>query len=190
MKEYSDCQLIDLLKHGKEAAMTEIYERYWNKLFVIAHNRLNDKSEAEEVVQDVLFSIWKRRAKLQIQYTLNTYLSVAVKYQVINRQSRLYQRINNQELLNSVQYEAVDTTQLWFAEKELKEQLSLAVNKLPEKCRIVFKKSREDGKTNAQIAKELGVSEKTVEAHITRALNTLKSSLQVSIPLLLYLLKK
>lgn len=190
LSNLSDPELLVLLKDSNQAAFTEIYKRYWDRLYVVANNRLKDESEAEEVVQDVLFSIWKRRAGLQVQYSLNTYLSVAIKYQVINRQSRAYQKANNLEFLNEAHGEAADTTQLWFAERELKEQLTLAINKLPEKCRIVFLKSREEGMSNASIAEDLQISEKTVEAHITRALHTLKGSLSIAIPLLIYLLKK
>lgn len=185
----SDQQLISLLKDGDHKAYIEIYTRYWEKLFVLAHNRLKDVSEAEEVVQDVFYSIWKRKDTLELQYSLTTYLSVAVKYQVINLQSKLHYKA----IYEDIQYNtgnAVETTDLWFAEKELKEQLQSAINKLPEKCRIVFLKSREEHKTNAEIAAELNVSEKTVEAHITRALHTLKNTLKISVPLILYLLKK
>jgi RNA polymerase sigma-70 factor (family 1) len=187
----NDIQLTDLLRSDDHAAFAEIYKRYWEKLFVVANNRLGNDLEAEEVVQDVFYSIWKRRETLQIEYTLATYLSVAVKYQVINRQSALYRRSAHEVELNaSVEEQVADTTQLWFAEKELKQQLAKAVNNLPEKCRIVFLKSREEGKTNAVIAEELEISEKTVEAHITRAIHHLKESLQVSLPFLLFLLKK
>lgn len=186
----TDHELLFRLKEGDQAAFAEIYGRYWDKLFAVANNRLRDEFEAEEVVQDVLFSLWKRREHLQIQYTLNTYLSIAAKYQVINRQARVYQKKNNLEFIDAVHEESVDTTQLWFAERELQEQLTQAIHKLPEKCRIVFLKSREEGKSNEKIAEELDISEKTVEAHITRALHTLKNSLQVSIPLLLFLLRK
>ena len=187
--ELTDQELAILIREDDHAAFTEIYKRYWDKLFVVANNRLNDESDAEEVVQDVFLSIWKRRKTLELQYTLHTYLSVAIKYQVINRQSTLYKKATHQELTEETE-EVSNTTYLWFAEKELKEQLTLSINKLPEKCRIVFLKSREDGRTNAQIAEDLNISEKTVEAHITRALHALKASLQVLVPLLLYLLTK
>jgi RNA polymerase sigma-70 factor (family 1) len=185
----SDQQLIFLLKDGDDRAYTEIYMRYWEKLFVLAHNRLKNVSEAEEVVQDVFYSIWKRKDTLELQYSLTTYLSVAVKYQVINLQSKLHYKAIHEDIRYNTG-KAVETTELWFAEKELKEQLQAAINKLPEKCRIVFLKSREEHKTNAEIAAELNVSEKTVEAHITRALHTLKNTLKISVPLILYLLKK
>ncbi|MES2275985.1 MAG: RNA polymerase sigma-70 factor [Bacteroidota bacterium] len=183
---HTDPELLALIQEDDQVAFAELYRRYWDKLFVVARNRLQDELEAEEVVQDVFYSIWKRRATLAVEHSLRTYLSVAVKYQVINRQSKKYYSLRKEELPDTLGRE---TTELWFAEKELRQQLSEAIDLLPEKCRIVFKKSREEGLSNAQIADELGVSEKNVEAHITRAIHTLRGSLQVSLPLLAYLLK-
>jgi RNA polymerase sigma-70 factor (ECF subfamily) len=187
--DLKDSELTTLLREDDHAAFTEIYNRYWEKLFVVANNRLKDESDAEEIVQDVFFSIWKRRKTLELQFTLHTYLSVAVKYQIINHQASLYKQAIHQEVTEET-IQGIDTTCLWFSEKELKQQLALSINKLPEKCRIVFLKSREEGKTNVQIAEELKISEKTVEAHITRAIHNLRGSLQITVPLLMYLLKK
>ncbi|MNL24966.1 RNA polymerase sigma factor [compost metagenome] len=158
-------------------------------MYAVACNRLHDEPEAEEVVQDVFYSLWKRRDDLEIKHSLNTYLSVAVKYQVINRQSRKFNNSTDiEEHLAEVEKLGVDSTDLWFSEKELKQQLEACIDKLPKKCQIVFKMSREEGMSNAQIAKELGVTEKAVEANVTRALKNLKSSLHISIPLILSLL--
>lgn len=188
----SEQELVVLLRAHNHAAFTEIYKRFWDKIYVVACHRLDDDLEAEEVVQDVFFSLWKRRESLDIQHSLNTYLSAAVKYQIINRQTRHNRKnteISSHMVANLREY-SIDSTQLWFSEKELKQQLDDYIDQLPEKCRIVFKMSRESYKSNAEIAKELGVSEKNVEAHITRAINILKNKLEISIPLILYLLKK
>ncbi|HEY0297932.1 MAG TPA: RNA polymerase sigma-70 factor [Arachidicoccus sp.] len=188
---YTDAQLIELLKSGNENAFAEIYERYWQKLFVVANNRLGSHMEAEEVVQDVFFSFWKRREALNIEYSLNTYFAVAVKYKVINYQASAYRK-NVHEISGDVlsAEPATEMTLQLLTAKELQEQLTKAIDNLPEKCRIVFLKSREDGKANAVIANELNISEKTVEAHITRALHALRSSLRISIPLMLELLSR
>jgi len=188
----SEQELVVLLRAHDHAAFTEIYKRFWDKIYVVAAHRLDDNLEAEEVVQDVFFSLWKRREGLAIQHSLNTYLSAAVKYQIINRQTRQYRKAAeiSSHIGAGMPDDGVDSTQLWFSEKELKQQLDHYIDKLPEKCRIIFKMSRESYKSNAEIAKELGVSEKNVEAHITRAINTLKNKLEISIPLILYLLKK
>ncbi|SDK01635.1 RNA polymerase sigma-70 factor, ECF subfamily [Pedobacter sp. ok626] len=188
----SEQELVVLLRAHDHAAFTEIYKRFWDKIYVVACHRLDNELEAEEVVQDVFFSVWKRKESLEIQHSLNTYLSAAVKYQIINRQTRQYRKAAeiSAHVYAISSEEGVDSTQLWFSEKELKQQLDHHIDKLPEKCRIIFKMSRKSYKSNAEIAKELGVSEKNVEAHITRAINTLKNKLEIGIPLILYLLKK
>lgn len=189
-RKHSDVELLALLKEGSEAAFTEIYTRYWDKIYAVACHRLKDVTEAEEVVQDVFFSLWKRRESLEIKNTLNTYLAIAAKYQVINRQTRKYHKTVEMNTAVPEDDFGVDSTQLWFSERELKQQLNDAIDKLPEKCRVVFRMSREEDKTNAEIAKELGVTEKNVEAHITRALGNLRKTMEVGLPFILYLLKK
>ncbi|WP_343532792.1 RNA polymerase sigma-70 factor [Pedobacter sp.] len=186
----TDEELITRLRGEDQTAFTEIYRRFWDKVFTVAFHRLQNQAEAEEVVQDVFFSLWKRRSSLEIQYSLNTYLSTAAKYQIITRQRKLYLKekvVNVTDLSNEA---GVDSTQLWFSERELRQQLDHHIEQLPEKCRLVFKMSREQYKSYAQIAEELGVSEKTVEAHITRALKVLRGKLQVGLPFILYLLSK
>ncbi len=186
----SDAELIALLRKGDHHAFTEVYKRFWDKIFVVAYHRLKDQTEAEEVVQEVFYSLWKRRETLQLQYSLNTYLSTAVKYQVINKQSRNYTKSSDVTPIDQMPEQGVDSTQLWFSERELKQQLDYHIAQLPEKCRLVFKMSRTQYLSNAEIAKQMGVSEKAVEAHITRALKILKDKLHIGIPLISFLLAK
>lgn len=189
--KYTDTALLELLRNDDNNAFDAIYRRYWEKLFAVANNRLKNRMEAEEVVQDVFFSIWKRRAELDIEHTLNTYLSVAVKYQILNRQASAYHKAQKNRIGECGHAEpAADTTQLWFNARELQHQLLSSINRLPEKCKIVFLKSREHGKTNTQIADELNISVKAVEAHVTRALHILRNALGISLPVLLHLLLK
>jgi len=171
-----DDELAALLRTDDQSAFAELYNRYWDKLFSIACHRLADEEEAQEVVQEVFFGLWKRRATFHLRYNLATYLSVCIKYQVINRlakrhRSRLY--VNSQ--LNTESGE--NYTDLWLFEKELRLKLDRCVNQLPDKCRMVFQLSRNEGKSTKQIAKDLNIAEKTVEAHITKALAVLKNAL-------------
>jgi RNA polymerase sigma-70 factor (family 1) len=180
MSKYCDVSDVDLcisLKNGDESAFTEIYNRYSKKVYQSAYKRLTDRMEAEEIMQEVFLSLWKRRDILDIKYSILTYLNVAVKYKVINYQSRnlskglkLDTHLNEQTLIEN-------STELWFNEKELRSELIKNIEKLPEKCRNVFKMSRDQYHNNSEIAKKLGLSEKTIEAHITRALGFLKTLL-------------
>ena len=185
----TDEQLLERLSKGDRNAFTQLYNRYWDKLFAVAMHRLNDQEEAEEVVQEVFLSLWQRRLTLKLTHTLRTYLSVAVKYRVINHLDRHYRKKHCMDQLAIGAVTSEESTSCWLTEKELRQQLEKGIRQLPEKCRIVFLMSREENKTYSQIASELDISEKTVEAHMTKALSTLRRTLKLSSVLLFYLLR-
>lgn len=185
---HTDEHLLQLMASDNREAFTELYNRYWDKTFAVAYHRLDDEHEAEEVVQEVFLSIWQRRARLKLTHTMATYLSVAVKYRVINHLDRQYRKQQHLDELSFNSSETEDSTIQWLEEKELRERLDHSIGQLPEKCRIVFLLSRDENKTYAEIAATLGISQKTVEAHMSKALSTLRQSLGVSLPVLFLLL--
>jgi RNA polymerase sigma-70 factor (family 1) len=169
--------LLPLLRDSNEGAFTEIYQRYWDKLFVTAMHRLGNMDEAREVVQDVFCNLWRRRDTLRLEYSLNTYLSVAVKYEVLNRLAVKDRQQRYQLHISRNWEEAAPDTENLLSFKELQEQLAFLVKALPEKCRIIFQMSREKGYPRKKIASELGIAEKTVEAHLSTAIRKLRSGL-------------
>ena len=185
----SDNELLSLLKEGDRNAFTTLYNRYWDKLYAVAYNRLADEYEAEEAVQNIFLDLWKRKETITLTHTLSTYLSAAIKYHVFTRLAQIRREKLRTEELKIGAIEGVETTAEWLSEKELKKQLEQSINELPEKCKIVFLLSREQNLTNKQIAEELNISEKTVEGHITKALNNLRGSLSVTLPVLLAILE-
>jgi len=185
----SDLELLSLLKEGDRNAFTTLYNRYWDKLYAVAFNRLADEFEAEEAVQNIFLDLWKRKETITLTHTLSTYLSAAIKYHVFTRLAQIRREKLRTEELKIGAIEGVETTAEWLSEKELKKQLEQSINELPEKCKIVFLLSREQNLTNKQIAEELNISEKTVEGHITKALNNLRGSLSVTLPVLLAILE-
>lgn len=176
--DFSDQELVHLLQSGNEAAFTELYNRYWDKLFAIAAHKLQNLAEAEEVVQDIYLELWNRRAGLQITTSLPAYLSTAVKFKVINILALRHRRLRYQE--HAVQSAAAGdlSTEQWLRFGELQSRLAALVNELPDKCRLVFRLSREEGLSHKEIAATIGVAEKTVEAHLSRALRTLRTQLR------------
>ncbi|WP_270088038.1 RNA polymerase sigma-70 factor [Sphingobacterium sp. SYP-B4668] len=175
-QESTDEELVSLLKEGNEHAFSMIYQRHWRRLFVIASQKINSFEEAEEIVQDIFFSLWTRRMNLEIQGNLSNYLSVSVKYRVIRVLDKHYRHRN---YLNSLVDMSLvdDSTQENLLFEELRGQLSKYVAELPEKCRLVFQLSREQGYSQKDIAKELNISEKTVETHLGKARKYLRSRL-------------
>ena len=79
--DFSDSELTVLLKQGDRLAFTEIYNRYWDKLLAIGYNHARNKEIAEEIVQDVLMSLWSRRNSVEVD-RLAAYLATAVKFAV------------------------------------------------------------------------------------------------------------
>ena len=173
--QLSDVELVSLMKQDDSLAFTEIYKRYWKKLFSVAANKAGDVEEGREIVQNVFISLWNRRQELEIKKSLGNYLAVSVKYRIINL---LDKQNNHQKYLTHLQLTEIDdSTQQWLEFTELKERLAGLVAELPEKCRLVFVLSREQGHSQKEIAEKLGISEKTVEGHLTKAIKSLRTGL-------------
>ncbi|HLU89689.1 MAG TPA: RNA polymerase sigma-70 factor [Cyclobacteriaceae bacterium] len=177
LESRSDKELLGLLQSGNCFAFSEIYSRYWKKMFTVAANKTGNQEEAEELVQDIFVSLWERRESLEVTVSLNAYLAVSVKYQVIKILARrhLYRKYTRQNLDRG--FDISNVTNEWLEFEELRERLESLVDNLPPKCRTIFKLSREQGLSQKQIAESCGISEKTVEAHLGKALKVLRSGL-------------
>ena len=180
--ELSDQELTALLRQDDHVAFTAIYNRYWDKLLAISYNHTRDRSLAKEIVQNLFISLWNRKDNLAIENLAN-YLGTAIKFAVFKEYYRKQKREASLvgKLTTNDEYHIEDAIEAKF----LQQYISGIVETLPEKCRLVFKKSREEHKSNATIAKELAVSEKTVEMHITKALKTIRAELKSSGAILL-----
>jgi RNA polymerase sigma-70 factor (ECF subfamily) len=172
-QSYNNDELLGLLSRGDEVAFTEIYERYWQKLFVIAYNRIKEIETAEDIVHDVFVSLWANREKVNIG-SLENYLAVATKYTVLSKINKK-ERERAYEKSSSVQASVYDLPiEASLHHKHILELVRKEVEKLPEKCRLIFKYSRDEGMPIKQIANELNLSPKTVENQINKALKHLK----------------
>lgn len=171
----SDVQLIDRLKSGDDGALTAIYKKYWQQLYLSAYHILKDEQACEDIIQELFIKLWDNRSSVQISVSLKAYLYASIRYEV-------YRQVRNSmstsdvfdtlfdRLQTPVDYENIEY-------KELIAQVSSAVNALPQKCREVYKLSREEYLSHKQIASRLNISTKTVENHLTKALKQLRISL-------------
>lgn len=175
MKTFSDTELLTGLRENDHASFRYLYQKYWDKLYVVARKRLGNAWEAEEIVQDVFCKLWRRRQTLTLKGGFENYLAVAVKFEVINRFSKRAHAAAYRQYLQLRYSEADQGTigQLDF--EELKNRLEATIQTLPQKCSIVYRLSREQGFSNRQIAEELDISVKTVEGHLSKALKVLRS---------------
>lgn len=172
----NDQALAGLLQTGDRQAFTALYSRYWEKMVIVAYVKLQSTQDAEEVVQDLFVDIWNRRANLQLRNSFHTYISGALKYKIYTFIGK-----KNQELARSGSLAMEDichNTEEWLSYEALREDLEKAVLELPEKCRLVFRLSRENGLSNQDIANTLSIAPKTVEKHLTKALLHLRTALK------------
>lgn len=171
---FSDDRLIALIRENDLAAFEHIYNKYWSKLYLSAYNILRDRQMSEDITQEVLVTLWMKRANLQVM-SLNAYLYTAVRYQVFNvlRSGRVKADLFNrlEELFSYNGGEEI------LSEKEINRLLDQGVAELPEKCRQIFLMSRKEHLSTKEIAERLGISPKTVENQLTIALNRLRKTL-------------
>lgn len=170
----SDEQLITLMQENDLGAFERIYNKYWSKLYLSAYNILRDRQVAEDITQEVLVSLWMKRANLQLS-SLNGYLQTSVRYQVFNiiRSGKVRADLFNklEELF------ANNGGEEMLSEKDINRLLEQGIAELPEKCRRIFVMSRREHLTTKEIAERLGIAPKTVENQLTVALNRLRKTL-------------
>lgn len=184
--------LVEALKRGEEKAFRHLYDHHYVVLCKMANGFLHDSFWAETIVDDTFFHLWEIRENLEITTSLRSYLVQAVRNRCLNQ---LAQEMDKQEMsFSELPLETLDTSLIFQAdttyplgvllEKELEQEISKAIDEMPEESRVVFKKSRFELKKNEEIAQELGISVNTVKYHIKRALSFLRERLRGYLPLL------
>ncbi|MEM6813808.1 MAG: RNA polymerase sigma-70 factor [Bacteroidota bacterium] len=180
--EHSDKQLLDLLKEDNRIAFNELYLRYWEGLYQFAYSVLRIEDASKDVVQDVFFNIWSNRTTQSID-NLQGYLFSSVRFEVIRQLKNGSFTVAHEEYLEEISSgnEVEERINL----KELEEKLKAYVETLPEKRKVVFTLSRFKGLSNKEIAEKLDISQRTVEWHISNALNQLRQNFDKVATLLL-----
>lgn len=171
----------------------KIYKLYYPKMFGFARNYVLANEDVENIVQDVFMTLWEREEELELSCSLTTYLFTLVKNRCLNflRHKLIEEEYNVQmkEELGFKLYALESLDYSYQSEEELQAIIQRALDKLPERCREIFIKSRMEGMKYKEISEELGISVNTVENHIVTALKKLRVELKDYLPLLLFLVK-
>ena len=166
-----------LLKKGDRDAFNCIYEKYWEGLFLCALKKLDEKEEAEDLIQDLFVSIWMKREDYEINSSLKAYLFTALKYKIINHFE--FKRVRRKHMATlKVAFDELDNgTSNKILADEVERRLEGGVNKLSPKVKLVYQLSREENLSLDEIAEKLTVSKQTVKNQISKALKVLKAHL-------------
>lgn len=170
--------IIHRLKQDDKTAVDDLFAFYYPRLYQFSKSILKMESEIEDVLQEVFLKIWLNRHKIQHTETFNAYIYTITKHEVLNliRSKLKDNNFREQLYLFAVAEEYQFQNKLEF--EEIKSGIDRIVSNLPEKRQQIFILSRTNGLSNKEIAQQLGISEKTVEDHITHAIRKIKSSLK------------
>ncbi|MEM6264631.1 MAG: sigma-70 family RNA polymerase sigma factor [Bacteroidota bacterium] len=159
-----------------------LFRRYWKQLYSICYSKTQDVEASEEMVQDIFISLWKRWDQLEITASLESYLIKSAKLKVID----YYRKESKNNIIQfpkaqSSEKKTPETPIVAYNEAELnmlQDDTDHIISQLPAKCQAVYRLSRENQLTTKEIALQLGVSQKTVKNHLTKALSFIRSQME------------
>lgn len=173
----NDSLLIDQIKKGNHKAYESLFHEHFKVLVVFAKKYLNDLDVAQDITQEVFVQLYEKRESLNIHTSLKGYLYTAVKNRCLDyiKTTKIHSE-HKGIIKEQLQLQPFDETD-FIEEAELQEKIYKAILDLPEQNQKIFKLSRLEGKSNQEIANELGLSKRTVETHISNALKKLRTSI-------------
>jgi len=159
--------------YDNDASFEHLFKTHYNALHAYAHMMLKDEDLAEEIVQGMFLKFWEKRQNLQIQ-SIKAYLYKCVYNDSLNYLKQEKTKIKYQQFtlhtMNTEHESAASKIEL----TELQKRLSIALNQLPEQCRTIFQMSRFEELKYREIAERLGLSIKTIENQMGKALKILR----------------
>jgi RNA polymerase sigma-70 factor (ECF subfamily) len=171
---------LNLIKKGNRAAFEHLYKHYYASLCAYAELITKRSDLAEDIVQELFYTIWSNREKLEIKKSLKSYLFGAVHNNSVKYLNSLKVR---DKYFEYAKYRINDHHEI--SDFDLREKLTQSIDKLPPQCKKVFVLSRYDKLKHAEIAEQLNISIKTVETQIRRANIFLREKLKEYDPLII-----
>ncbi|WP_177181210.1 sigma-70 family RNA polymerase sigma factor [Parapedobacter koreensis] len=174
----------EMAASNSESAYRQVFDQLFLPIRKFSYGIVKSWEAAEEIASDVLFMLWQQRERLAEVNNIQYYAYVAARNQALNLLKRQIGReiisLNDVEVdirLVALSPEAI------FLQGELRDKLEGAIASLPKQCKLVFKLIKEDGFSYKEVADMLGVSPKTVDAHLVNAMKKLATILKAEFKL-------
>ncbi len=173
----SDSEIIRRIRQGDKQEFEKLFRSSYVSLVRYAKRILKDHDTAEEIVQDLFFRLWQDRGKLTIESSLNGYLFRSVHNSSLHfiEHQKVVDRHAGEIAASAEQTAEPVTEAIYYS--ELQRKVARVLDRLPEKCSIIFRMSRFEGLKYNEIAEKLSVSLKTVEANMGKALKEFRKAL-------------
>jgi len=165
-----------------------LFRTHYQPLCNYAYTFVQDRDEAEEIVQSTFLSVWEKRENLEIRTAIKPYLYAMVRNACLNmlKHEKIKQQHATIEL--AVAEKSVESVTRSVMASELETKIYEAMEKLPQQCRLIFKLSRFEELKYSEIADQLNLSVKTVENQMGKALKIMREQLKDYLPLLIVLM--
>lgn len=172
--------LFQRLQQNDAAAFEVLFDLYWKPLYLAAYRRLNDRQEAEDIVQEVLASIWQRRVTIRpdANGSLQSYLFTALRYRIISFYAEVkMERFQGEVLERLLSLQDDDQFSLLIS-KELRELIRTELMNMPDNMKQAYQLTRHDNYSIREVAGILDLSEQTVKNLITTSTRKLKGAIE------------
>ncbi|MEA5459288.1 RNA polymerase sigma-70 factor [Arcicella sp. LKC2W] len=188
MIQIQDSDILLAIRQGNERVFETIFKKHYQTLCNYACGILKDMDDAEEVVQSIFLKFWEQREEIEINVSLKSYLYRAVHNTCLNRLKHLKIQETYRQYVGDYLENTHDSATDILDKVELESRIANALEKLPEQCRLIFKMSRFEELKYQEIADRLGLSIKTVENQIGKALKIMRTELSDYLPILLFMM--
>jgi len=181
METRDDVLLKRISSDNDQKAFEILYHLYFSPMCGYALGFVKSYADAEDLVNDCFFELWKTRKSIEIKSSLKSYLFISVRNRSINFLKRKLSRqryIEDQSYPFAFEDEIVHQSELLLKQENLDEKLKKAIEKLPAQCRQIFYMNRFEGLKYKEIAFKLNLAEATIKTQIARALKSLRSDLE------------
>lgn len=168
-----ESELVKRIVLGDASAFEKLFKSYYQLLVDFCFLLVEDVSLAENIVQEVFLKIWENRVKLNLEIKIKSYLYRAVKNKALDYLRHVKIVKNRIEDVYDLNIQG-KTPEEKLSEEEIVEFLIKLIEKLPEKCKLIFYMSKYDNLKYSEIAEIQNISIRTVESHIVRALKFLR----------------
>lgn len=175
-----DIILFTRIREGDIKAFETLFRKYYSPLVFYSKSITSNSQAAEDIIQDLFYTLWKERAKITIFKSVKNYLYVAIRnrsLQYLQKEGRGLLYRDENKLTQEREHREIDASQS-LEYKELEQLIQKIMATMPTRRAHIFKMHRLQNMKYKEIAKELSISEKTVEAEITKALKKLRKEIE------------
>ncbi len=181
-----EMRLIHNLRLGNTRAFESIYHLYFQRLYSYCCQFTKSPHDAEDIVQEVFTKLWLTRDKIKQESSLRSLLFTMVRNNLVDVFRRMVSSPlfeDYMDYVNTLGNQDTDTIDY----KEFEEQLRNVINQLPPSRRNILELSRFKNMTNKEIAQKLGINEQSVKNSISQSLKFIRSNLNESLVMLMFL---